>query len=177
MQGGSSVHLTARSLYLALCRHLFIISDFLFSIVLGSPLRISNFSDRQRSHFLVPHLYGNACLWRVHLISYGIFLSLRSQIYLARLVQFFFSAFLKEDKWLANLLFHFGSVKPVYFFVSVSVITSPRYTIAFAKQFPFSGHLASVGQLHFRASSVAVGWERSFLLCLVMMDFMFGVQL
>ena len=113
------------------------------------------------------------------MISYGIFLSLRSQIYLARLVLFFFSAFLKEDKWLANLLFHFGSVKPVYSFVSASDMTSPRYTIAFAKQFPFSGHLsfASAGQLHFRVSSVVVGCERSFLLCLAMMDFMFCVQL
>ena len=106
---GSRVHLTALSLCLALCKHLFIISDFLLSIVRGSPLRMSSFSERQRSHFLVPHLYGKACLCRVHLTSKGLFFSLRSQIYLARLVLFFLRGSLKDDRWFPSLDFHLGS--------------------------------------------------------------------
>ena len=56
---GEAHYFTLCSRNLFLWRHLDINSVPLFSWSFGSALTIATFSGRQRSHFLVPHLYGD----------------------------------------------------------------------------------------------------------------------
>ena len=60
-------YFTSCSRNLFLWRHLEISSVLLFSRSFGSALTMATFSDRQRSHFLVPHMYGDANDAMLHL--------------------------------------------------------------------------------------------------------------
>ena len=54
---------------LPLCRHFATSSDLKLSIVPISAVAIESFSAVQRSHFLVPHTYGDALSLMLHVIA------------------------------------------------------------------------------------------------------------
>ena len=90
-------------LNLFLCRHFETNSPLELRRVLGSALAMMSFSVRQRSHLLVPVLYGELVAAIDHDMLYSLFLFLSSQMCSASSVSVFFSSFSKELLWLCRI--------------------------------------------------------------------------
>ena len=74
------------NLNLALCKHVVTISDFSLIRVLGSAIMMAAFSDKQRSHFRVLHMYGAALRWMLHFTEYSLLWSFSCQMCFASAV-------------------------------------------------------------------------------------------
>ena len=79
----SSVGLNLEMLNFFWCWHFNTSSDLLFKRVILSTFKIDSFSSNQRSHGLAPIIYVAVCFKISHSIVKTLFISLRSQMYLA----------------------------------------------------------------------------------------------
>ena len=94
------------------CRHLLNSSDLLFKMFFLRPLRISNFSSRQRRHFLGPVPRVGICLMMSHAIVYSRLLSFRFQTCLDSSVSFLYFLLLRDLQWFRYLVLKLSPVTP-----------------------------------------------------------------
>ena len=78
-------------------------SDLLFSKFFRCAFMITSFSDKQRSHLLVPHLYGDAWAAILHFMLCLILLSFRFQMNFDSSVSLRYLVCLNDLVWLLYL--------------------------------------------------------------------------
>ena len=149
------------------------------------PFKISSFSSRHSRHFLCPVLHDGICLTISQLIVYFRLLSFSCQMYLESSVSLRYFFFLIDFLWFRYLFLKSLAVTPMYVFVSLLpvVVTLALYSAFVCKQFPRIGHWSECLQSQCRELFVLVVFAclsclfRIVLLCLVMKDRMFSLQL
>ena len=128
------------------CRHLLNSSDLLFKMFFLQPLRISNFSSRQRRHFLGPVPRVGICLMISYAIVCSRLLSFRFQTCLDSSVSFLYFLLLRDLQWFRYLVL--GT--PMYVLVCLLsvVVTLASSRTLLCRQLPFTGHCVGFLQLH-----------------------------
>ena len=113
------------------CRHLLNSTDLLFKMFFLLPLRISNFSSRQRRHFLDPVARVGICLMMSHAIVYSRLLSFRFQTCLDSSVSFLYFLLLRDLQWFRYLVLKLPPVTPMYVLVCLLsvVVTLASYAL------------------------------------------------